>query len=155
MARSFGRVGPRAQTTSRWPSGRICEHGCRAQASAAIPAVPLYISVLYKLMKTAGTHEGPIEQMGRLSRCDFAESAGPGLRPSQVRLDDLELDPGVQEEIEELWPTITTENLSTTTDFAGCRSEFLRPFGFGVPGVDYERPTETDITSTGHLDLTI
>ncbi len=124
------------------------------QASAAIPAVPLYISLLYKLMKAAGTHEGPIEQMSRLFRCDFGALAGPLDDKGRVRLDDLELDPRLQQEIEELWPTVTTENLFATTDFAGYRSEFLRLFGFEVPGVDYERPTETDIPTTDLLDMT-
>jgi enoyl-[acyl-carrier protein] reductase/trans-2-enoyl-CoA reductase (NAD+) len=116
------------------------------QASAAIPVVPLYISLLYKVMKAAGTHEGTAEQMARL----FADHLGPGRTPrtdaeGRIRLDDLELEPDIQARVSALWREVTTENLSTLADYAGFRTGFRNLFGFEVPGVDYAAPVETEI----------
>ncbi|PTX98979.1 enoyl-ACP reductase FabV [Opitutus sp. ER46] len=113
------------------------------QASSAIPVVPLYISILYKLMKAAGTHEGCIEQMYRL----FATHMYNGHTPKfdeggRVRIDDLEMRPEIQSAVQAIWPRVTTENLATETDIAGYRTEFLKLFGFGLPGVDYDARTE-------------
>jgi enoyl-[acyl-carrier protein] reductase/trans-2-enoyl-CoA reductase (NAD+) len=113
------------------------------QASSAIPVVPLYISLLYGIMKEKGLHEGCIEQIQRL----FAERLYNGASPrlddrGRIRIDDLEMRPEVQEAVEKIWPTVTTENLSATTDIAGYRQEFLRLFGFGLPGVDYEAESD-------------
>jgi enoyl-[acyl-carrier protein] reductase / trans-2-enoyl-CoA reductase (NAD+) len=111
------------------------------QASAAIPVVPLYISLLYKTMKERDTHEGCIEQIVRLfaEQLYRADSSRPELDDAgRIRLDDLEMAPEVQAAVAELWPQVTTENLSDLTDFAGYRQEFLSLFGFGVGGVDYE-----------------
>jgi enoyl-[acyl-carrier protein] reductase/trans-2-enoyl-CoA reductase (NAD+) len=109
------------------------------QASSAIPVVPLYISALYRVMKEKGLHEGCIEQIQRL----FAERLYNGASPQlddqgRIRIDDWEMRPEVQEAVEAIWPAVTTENLSSLTDIAGYREEFLRLFGFGFPGVDYE-----------------
>ena len=107
------------------------------QASAAIPAMPIYLAILFRVMKAHGTHEGCIEQIYRL----FSESlygAEPFLDDEgRLRADRLELDPAVQGEVAELWERIETENLDELSDFAGYRQEFLRLFGFEVPGVDY------------------
>jgi len=116
------------------------------QASSAIPVVPLYISLLYKIMKEAGLHEGCIEQMHRL----FATHVYNGHTPTfdeagRVRLDDWEMRPEIQAAIAKLWPTITTENLAAETDIAGYRSEFLKLFGFGLAGVDYDAETEPHV----------
>lgn len=113
------------------------------QASSAIPVVPLYISLLYRIMKGKGLHEGCIEQIQRL----FAERLYNGASPQlddkgRIRIDDWEMRPEVQEEVERLWPTVSTENLAAVTDIAGYRQEFLRLFGFGMAGVDYEAETE-------------
>lgn len=111
------------------------------QASSAIPVVPLYISMLYKVMKTHGLHEGCIEQVHRL----FAErlnSASPTVDDAgRIRIDDWEMRPDVQAEVAAIWPQATTENLDALTDIAGYRTEFLKLFGFGLPGVDYEAET--------------
>ncbi|TAJ16142.1 MAG: trans-2-enoyl-CoA reductase family protein, partial [Dehalococcoidia bacterium] len=112
--------------------------GLVTQASSAIPAVPLYISILFKVMKDQGSHEGTIEQMVRL----FREQIRPGATPTvdaegRIRLDDWEMAAPVQTVVEELWNETTTENLSMTTDYAGFKSDFYRLFGFGVDGVDY------------------
>jgi enoyl-[acyl-carrier protein] reductase / trans-2-enoyl-CoA reductase (NAD+) len=114
------------------------------QASSAIPVVPLYISLLYKVMKEKGIHEGCIEQIHRLyanqmyngSALDF-DDAG------RVRLDDLEMRPDVQEEVKGLWSQVHTENLPVLSDMTGYQQEFLKLFGFGLPQVDYERDVET------------
>ena len=109
------------------------------QASSAIPVVPLYISMLYKVMKAKGNHEGCIEQIDRLYRTQMY--GGTGLLfddAGRVRIDDWEMQPDVQEAVAKLWPEVCTENLSALTDIAGYRAEFLKLFGFGVPGIDYE-----------------
>jgi len=116
------------------------------QASSAIPVVPLYISILYKVMKAAGLHEGCIEQMHRL----FATQVYNGNTPTfdeacRVRIDDWEMRPEIQAAIAALWPTITTENLETETDIAGYRTEFLKLFGFGLNGVDYNAEAEPHV----------
>jgi len=113
------------------------------QASSAIPVVPLYISLLYRIMKEKGLHEGCIEQIQRLFAERLCNRASPQLDDhGRIRIDDLEMLPEVQEAVEKIWPTVTTENLSAITDFSGYREEFLRLFGFGLPGVDYEAETD-------------
>jgi enoyl-[acyl-carrier protein] reductase/trans-2-enoyl-CoA reductase (NAD+) len=117
------------------------------QASSAIPVVPLYISILYKIMKASGTHEGTAEQIARL----FSEHLGPGRQPildggGRIRIDDREMAPGVQREVSALWPQVTTENLFELTDYAGFKQEFRSLFGFEVPGIDYAQPVETNVS---------
>ena len=116
------------------------------QASSAIPVVPLYISLLYKIMKAKGTHEGCIEQIQRL----FADRLAPGKDPQldeagRIRVDDWEMQPDVQAAVAELWPQVTTENLSQLSDIASYRAEFLKLFGFGLPGVDYAAETDPNL----------
>jgi enoyl-[acyl-carrier protein] reductase/trans-2-enoyl-CoA reductase (NAD+) len=119
------------------------------QASSAIPVVPLYISILYKIMKANGTHEGCIEQIQRLFATQLY--GGTGLQfddQGRVRIDDWEMRPEIQAEVARIWPQVTTENLASFTDIAGYRSEFLKLFGFGIPGINYEAEVEP------HLPLT-
>ena len=114
-----------------------------SQASSAIPVVPLYISILYKIMKAKGTHEGCIEQMQRLFAERLFNGADPQLDESgRIRIDDLEMQDDVQAEGATIWPQVTTENLAELTDIVGYREEFLKMFGFGLPGIDYEVSTE-------------
>jgi len=109
------------------------------QSSSAIPVVPLYISLLFKIMKANGTHEGCIEQAYRLfAERLYGQGAAPTDEAGRLRLDDLEMQAAVQAEVDRLWPQITTDNLSELTDFAGYQAEFLRLFGFGLPEVDYD-----------------
>ena len=111
------------------------------QASSAIPVMPLYLAILFKVMQEAGTHEGCIEQLYRLyTECLYSDT--PRLDDQQrLRVDDLELDPAIQAKVEAIWPQVTTENLNDLSDFALYQQEFLKLFGFGVAGVDYEAET--------------
>ncbi|MES2340611.1 MAG: enoyl-ACP reductase FabV [Pseudomonadota bacterium] len=106
------------------------------QASSAIPVVPLYGVVLFKVMKEMGLHEGCIEQIDRLFR---AVLPGPEAldEAGRVRLDDWELSAPVQDEVKRRWARISTDTLPELADLAGFRSDFLKIFGFGLQGVDY------------------
>jgi enoyl-[acyl-carrier protein] reductase / trans-2-enoyl-CoA reductase (NAD+) len=120
------------------------------QASAAIPGVPLYMSLVFRVMKDLGLHEGPIEQMARLFDDHLAAgSAGPTDEAGRIRLDDLEMRPDVQAEAIGRWEQVTSENLLATSDYEGYQRYFRRLFGFDRPGVDYSRPVETDVSIPG------
>jgi enoyl-[acyl-carrier protein] reductase/trans-2-enoyl-CoA reductase (NAD+) len=107
-------------------------------ASAAIPCVPLYIALLYKVMKDRGTHEGCIQQMNRLFRERlYTGGTIPVDEAGRIRLDELELEPAVQSRVQELWDQATTENLPVIADFPGYRSELSRICGFESSSVDY------------------
>jgi enoyl-[acyl-carrier protein] reductase/trans-2-enoyl-CoA reductase (NAD+) len=108
------------------------------QASSAIPIMPLYLSLLFRVMKAKGTHEGCIEQVYGLFR-DSIYGTKPYLDDAgRWRADRKELEPAVQSEVEDLWHRVTTETIDTLTDFAGYRREFLQLFGFEIEGVDYD-----------------
>lgn len=115
------------------------------QSSSAIPIMPLYISLIYKVMKEQGTHEGCIQQLYRL----FTEGLytnNPRLDDNnRLRMDEKELDPSVQSKVEELWPLVTEENLYELTDYKGYHDEFLKLFGFGCAGVDYEVEVSSEV----------
>jgi len=113
------------------------------QASSAIPVMPLYLSILFKEMKAAGTHEGCIEQLARLfDECLYSDS--PRLDDeNRFRVDELELKPELQAKIESIWPQVTTDNLSQLTDFSEYQAQFLRLFGFAIDGVDYDADVDT------------
>lgn len=120
---------------------------CKAivtQASAAIPVVPLYMSILFRVMKQKGRDEGAIEQMRRLFFDFLACDAKPKFDEAErIRLDDREMKADVQGEVSTTWPQVTTENLHALSDFAGFQQEFRALFGFEVEGVDYAAPVET------------
>lgn len=154
-AGTIGRAKEHLEATVPELSARLAPLGGRAmvsvnqavvtQASAAIPAVPLYTSILLKLMKQRGTDEGPIEQIARL----FADHIGPNATPTfddrgLIRLDDLEMDAEVQSEVTSIWERIDNDNLGELSDYASYRRHFEQLFGFGVDGVDYDAPTETN-----------
>jgi enoyl-[acyl-carrier protein] reductase/trans-2-enoyl-CoA reductase (NAD+) len=116
------------------------------QASAAIPVVPLYMSLLSKVMREKGVEEYPIEQACRL----FADFLTGGSAPvtdnaGRIRLDDREMRADVQAGVAALWPQVTTENLRALTNFAQFQRDFRNLFGFEVDGVDYDEPVETDL----------
>lgn len=112
------------------------------QASSAIPVIPLYISLLYKIMKAEGIHEGCIEQIQRLfSQRLYSSSAVPTDEHGRIRIDDWEMREDVQEKVKNLWELATTENLIDIGDLAGYKQDFLNLFGFGFNGVDYAADT--------------
>jgi enoyl-[acyl-carrier protein] reductase / trans-2-enoyl-CoA reductase (NAD+) len=109
-----------------------------SQASAAIPVVPLYASLLFRVMKDQSLHENTIAHIYRL----FATQLTGGERhlddQGRIRLDDVELSEDVQGEVKRRWPLVTTENLEALADLPGFRADFLKIFGFGIDGVDYD-----------------
>jgi len=108
------------------------------QASSAIPVIPLYISLLYKIMKSKGIHEGCIEQIQRLYADRlFTGSEVPLDDKGRIRIDDWEMRSDVQERIAKLWLESTTESLVELGDLAGYKQDFLNLFGFAFEGVDY------------------
>lgn len=112
------------------------------QSSSAIPVVPLYISLLYKVMKDQNLHEGCIEQMYRLFDARLYAGETPVDEEGRIRLDDWEMKESVQEQISKLWGQLTTENLSEISDIKGYRKEFFQLFGFDQSDVDYEAEVE-------------
>lgn len=115
------------------------------QASSAIPMMPLYLSLLFKAMKKAGTHEGCIEQVDGLYRDSLYNGTPIVDEEGRLRADYKELAPEIQEEVVALWDKVTDENLYELTDFSGYKSDFLRLFGFGVEGVDYEADVNPEV----------
>jgi len=111
------------------------------QASSAIPVVPLYGTVLFKVMKELGLHEGCIEQIDRLFRTRLDKNA-PVDEAQRLRLDDWELSPEVQTEVLRRWPLLSTATLVELADLAEYKSQFMRLFGFGIDGVDYTQDVD-------------
>ena len=115
------------------------------QASAAIPVMPLYLALLFKVMKAQGTHEGCIEQVDGLFR-DSLYGAAPVLdSEGRLRADLKELEPSVQDQVSALWPQVNSDNINELSDFAGYKHEFMKLFGFEVDGVDYEADVNPDV----------
>ncbi|WP_027962149.1 enoyl-ACP reductase FabV [Halomonas halodenitrificans] len=124
------------------------------QASAAIPVMPLYIAMVYRVMKEKALHEGTIDQLNRLfdERLYLAEGQGGSAdtdEAGRLRLDDWELRDDVQQACKELWPRVTTENLFEITDYAGYKHEFLKLFGFERDDVDYD----ADVDPVAEFDV--
>lgn len=110
-----------------------------SQASAAIPVVPLYAALLFQVMKDQGSHEECIEHIDRLFGSQLQSGANMRLdEAGRIRVDDLELSETVQSEVKRRWPLVNTDNLPELGDLAGFREDFLKIFGFGMPGVDYD-----------------
>jgi len=144
------------------------------QASSAIPTMPLYLSLLFKVMKEQGTHEGCIEQLDVLYDILYSGkadgNAADRLRRSLVdgqgrdvalvdeegrlRADYKEMAPEVQGAVVQLWPQVTNENLYEISDLAGYKADFLRLFGFGIDGVDYDADVNPDVKIANLVDLT-
>lgn len=108
------------------------------QSSSAIPIVPLYISILYKIMKEKNLHEGCIEQMCRLFNEKLFVSSPVVDKDNMIRLDDWEMRPEVQDEVIKIWNSVNTENLKSVADCDGYWNEFYNMFGFRLDGVDYD-----------------
>ncbi|GGG56127.1 enoyl-ACP reductase FabV [Epilithonimonas arachidiradicis] len=117
------------------------------QSSSAIPVVPLYISLLYKVMKAKGTHEGTIEQMQRLFADRLYTDNGEVAldEAGRIRVDDWEMADDVQAEVAKLWKETTTENLSEISDIEGYRKEFFNLFGFQFDEIDYEKDANENV----------
>ena len=112
------------------------------QASSAIPVIPLYISLLYKIMKEEGIHEGCIEQIQRLYQNRlYSGTVIPTDEKGRIRVDDWEMRPDVQEKVAKLWEQATTETLPAVGDLEGYRKDFHNLFGFGFEGVNYDADT--------------
>lgn len=114
--------------------------GLVTRSSAVIPIISLYLSVLFKVMKKAGTHEGCIEQMERLfSERLYTGAAVPTDDKRRIRIDERELDPAVQSAVDEIMPRVTLDNLKELCDYEGYKHDFLATNGFDVEGVDYDK----------------
>jgi enoyl-[acyl-carrier protein] reductase/trans-2-enoyl-CoA reductase (NAD+) len=108
------------------------------QASSAIPVMPLYISLIYRVMKDQGTHQGCIEQIaGLFSQCLYSDN--PVLdEMKRYRMDGIETNENTQALVKSLWDQVTQENFHELSDYAGYHQDFLNLFGFGVDQVDYD-----------------
>jgi enoyl-[acyl-carrier protein] reductase/trans-2-enoyl-CoA reductase (NAD+) len=150
-----GTIGQAKKDVERAAAAISEKHDCAAyvavnkavvtQASSAIPVVPLYISILFKVMKAKGTHEDCIEQMVRLLN---ERLYGDDLKlddVGRIRVDDWEMEADVQQAVADVWPGISSETLNAESDFAGYQNNFLNLFGFALQGVDYDEDVEVDI----------
>jgi len=145
------------------------------QASSAIPTMPLYLSLLFKVMKEEGTHEGCIEQLDTLYdilyngpqgganaadhiRAALVDGKGRSIAlvddEGRLRADYKEMAPEVQGRVVALWPQVSNENLYEISDLAGYKADFLRLFGFGIDGVDYDADVNPDVKIENLVDLT-
>lgn len=117
------------------------------QSSSAIPGVNLYITILFKVMKEKGGHEGCIEQMQRLfaNRLYAPDGKTPLDENGLIRMDDLEMRPEIQDTISEIWPQVNTDTIDQYTDFEGYQEEFLKLFGFLQPSIDYDKDTDPEV----------
>lgn len=115
------------------------------QASSAIPIMPLYLSLLFKVMKEKGTHEGCIEQVDLLFRESLYGDSPRLDGDGRWRADYKELEPEVQQAVADLWGQVQTDTIPELTDFTGYKTEFLNLFGFEIPGVNYEAEVNTEV----------
>ncbi|MCQ2579690.1 MAG: trans-2-enoyl-CoA reductase family protein [Treponemataceae bacterium] len=151
---TIGKAKEHLEKTARVLDSKMAEIGGHAyvsvnkglvtRASAVIPIIPLYLSVLFKVMKAKGTHEGCIEQINRLFAerlyisADRAETPVPVDEENRIRIDDFEMDLAIQAEVSRIMPSVTSENSAELTDLEGYRHDFLATSGFDIEGVDYE-----------------
>ncbi len=155
---TLGQAKQHLDRTAKELASRYASSGLRAyvgvmksvvtQASSAIPVIPLYVSMVFKIMKAKGIHEGTIEQINRLfhERLYRADGQAPATdAEGRVRLDDWELREDVQNECKELWPNVTTDNLREVTDYVGYKHDFIKLFGFEAEGVDYSADVAPDV----------
>lgn len=150
-----GTIGLAKKDVERAAAAITKKHDCAAyvavnkavvtQASSAIPVVPLYISILFKIMKAKGTHEDCIEQIVRLLNDRLYGDDLQLDAKGRIRVDDWEMEPEVQQAVADIWPGITSETLNAESDYAGYQNNFLTLFGFGIPGVDYEEDVDVEL----------
>ncbi|WP_151669796.1 enoyl-ACP reductase FabV [Nitrincola schmidtii] len=115
------------------------------QASSAIPVMPLYLSMVFKVMKEQGLHEGCMDQVWRLFSTGLYGTGAQMDDANRYRLDDWELRDDVQSACRDLWPQVTTENLFELTDYAAYKAEFLKLFGFGIANIDYDQDVSPEV----------
>ncbi|MFT7689124.1 MAG: enoyl-[acyl-carrier protein] reductase/trans-2-enoyl-CoA reductase (NAD+), partial [Candidatus Azotimanducaceae bacterium] len=121
--------------------------GLMTQAASAIPGMAIYLSLLFKVMKEKGNHEGCIEQTTRLFNTQlFAEGELNLDNESRIRMDDWEMQDEIQNFVKEHWSDVSNENLNEISDFVGYREAFLQMHGFDFEGVDYEADLEQNVT---------
>ncbi|MEH6651181.1 MAG: enoyl-ACP reductase FabV [Motiliproteus sp.] len=151
MDRAASEINTRLSTTGGSANVAVLK-SVVTQASSAIPVMPLYIAMAFKVMKEKGLHEGCMEQIERLFSSKLYKADGtPGETDdsNRFRLDDWELRDDVQDACQAIWAKVTTENLSEVADYQGYKDEFLRLFGFGLDGVDYN----ADVSSVADFDV--
>jgi len=119
------------------------------QASSAIPVMPLYIAICFRIMKEQGVHEEVIDHIYRLFSTALNNPDFPLDEKDRIRMDTWELDPKVQDACKSVWPEITTQNLKEKTDYDQYKKDFLKLFGFGVNGVDYD----ADVSPVADFDV--
>ena len=119
------------------------------QASSAIPVMPLYLAMCFKVMREKGLHEGCMEQVQRLFATGLYGDSAEMDEANRFRMDDWELKDDVQNACREIWPQVTTENLFQVTDYQLYKDEFLKLFGFGVASIDYE----ADVSAVADFDV--
>lgn len=152
---TIGKAKEHLDKTAESITNKFSEQGVKAyvsvnkalvtQASSAIPVVPLYISVLFKVMKEKGIHEGCIEQIYRLYQDRLYEGSLQLDEEGRIRIDDLEMREDVQEEVHRIWENINEENLDEVTDLEGYRKDFFQLFGFELENVDYEEDIDINV----------
>ena len=150
-----GTIGKAKKDVERAASAINKKHDCLAyvsvnkavvtQASSAIPVVPLYISILYKVMKKKGTHEDCIEQMVRLLNDHLYSDDSKLDDKGRIRIDNFEMEPDVQQAVADIWPKISTETLYDLSDYESYQKGFLALFGFGLDGVNYDEDIDIEI----------
>ena len=117
--------------------------GLVTRSSAVIPIISLYLSILFKVMKEKGTHEGCIEQMERLfaERLYTGDNASAGKVPvdeeNRIRVDDWEMQADVQAEVDKLMAKVNNDNIKEICDLVGYKHDFYATNGFDVEGIDY------------------
>lgn len=151
---TIGKAKDHLETTAQNLDARLKERGGRAlisvnkalvtQSSSAIPVVPLYMSLLFKVMKEKGSHEGCIEQIQRLL-AGLYNGELQNDEKGRVRIDDQEMVPEVQEAVTRLWEEVNSENIHSLSDLKSYRTDFFRLFGFEFPEVDYEKSVNLDV----------
>ena len=157
---TIGRAKDHLEATAFTISDKLADIGGKAyvsvnkalvtQASSAIPVIPLYISLLYKVMKEEGIHEGCIEQIQRLFQDRLYSTSGiPTDDKGRVRIDDWEMREDVQAKVAVLWEEATTESLPAIGDLEGYKTDFFNLFGFKVGGINYEESVEEIVEIAG------
>jgi enoyl-[acyl-carrier protein] reductase/trans-2-enoyl-CoA reductase (NAD+) len=154
---TIGRAKEHLEETARTLDRRMSEKGGHAwvsvnkalvtRASSVIPAVPLYLAILYRVMKEMELHEGTIEQMDRLLRERiYAQLDEGALVPvdeeDRIRMDDWEMRDDVQRKVRDAWDSVDESTIATLADLEGFQRDFLQIHGFGFDSVDYEQDVE-------------